>query len=356
MVEALQDFALKLPGEHRPSARCSRVLLSNTITNMAKNPHFLLLFDKAPGQEYYYRFLCTCGSTVRCGVPCRHFWAVLRDSGLATFHSGMCNDLWFREPQSVEPGTVRLHTFSDPNCPIIQLPFQRPPCVRAFASSATAQDLAEDADVVQKMSHKRLYGSLLGEAKKAIEHAIATGREVNLHGFLTGFCNASTAQSCPRQGAPGASAKSAPQGLAILNPPVVNGKGRQKGSLRKGARHPLRPVQLGVDVDAGLSQQTTAGQKRRRCGNSWCGEFGHDRRNCPQRPTGGQATGGGSPDLEMLEPTIVMTCPPAIVQTPDSVVQYSTVHLYYGSAAACVLTAVVTCHSLELSHQLHETN
>jgi len=61
----------------RAGVRCYRVTLLHTVidNNRTRNPHYVLLYDKMEGREASWQHVCTCGSGVRCGVPCRHFWA-----------------------------------------------------------------------------------------------------------------------------------------------------------------------------------------------------------------------------------------------------------------------------------------
>ena len=73
------------------------------------NPHFVILKNKLPGADTYRDFVCTCGSSVTTGVPCRHYWSVYCESGSCAFHQGLVNDLWFREAQPLRQD-IKLFT------------------------------------------------------------------------------------------------------------------------------------------------------------------------------------------------------------------------------------------------------
>ena len=73
---------------------------------MHKDPDLVaqhvVLWDPLPGEGgVFLRHLCTCGSAVRGGVPCRHFWAAAVGSRQASFNFGQVNDLWFKEAQKL---------------------------------------------------------------------------------------------------------------------------------------------------------------------------------------------------------------------------------------------------------------
>ena len=68
----------------------------------ALSAQHVVLWDRLPGEGgVNKRHFCTCGSGVRGGVPCRHFWAVAINSREASFNFGLVNDLWFKEAQKL---------------------------------------------------------------------------------------------------------------------------------------------------------------------------------------------------------------------------------------------------------------
>ena len=86
------------------------VRLKHTIQAVS-NPQFVVLTDKVEGKGCYHGYLCTCGSTTRTGVPCRHFWAVLQHLPDVAFHFGMVNDLWFKKAQPPQE-SLQLYSFN----------------------------------------------------------------------------------------------------------------------------------------------------------------------------------------------------------------------------------------------------
>ena len=167
-------------------------------------------------------------------------------------------------------------------------------------------------ELTATVSHKKLRGTLLGEAKKAIEVSITTGRHEGLLAALAGLATRSIDNSSV--------------GNVGMNPDVVRGRGRPAGSSNKSKPIHNRPPprkrlalavvdenrgQVGASVaavaSAGQQSQTqpdTAGgtqtqpettqpegaagpsakRKARRCGTCWQRgkeEYGHDARNCP---------------------------------------------------------------------------
>uniref|UniRef100_A0A7S1SSS1 SWIM-type domain-containing protein n=1 Tax=Tetraselmis chuii TaxID=63592 RepID=A0A7S1SSS1_9CHLO len=91
--QTADELRAAAPAHQQEDVRCFEVNIMHTITDKTTNPYFVLLHDKVEGRECYMCHTCTCGYGVRCGVPCRHFWAVLRSSSEATFHQGLVNDL-----------------------------------------------------------------------------------------------------------------------------------------------------------------------------------------------------------------------------------------------------------------------
>jgi len=70
----------------RPTSGHFRPLTQTSLTTLGSRPQQTF-------EELCLAHTCTCGSGVRCGVPCRHYWAVLCCSTAATFHRGLVNDL-----------------------------------------------------------------------------------------------------------------------------------------------------------------------------------------------------------------------------------------------------------------------
>lgn len=307
------EILAAVPTAHEGDFHCFQVKILRTITNKPTSPHYVLLYDKVEGRECYKGHACTCGTGVRCGVPCRHFWAVLRGTTLATFHSGLVNDLWFKTSQKLTPTTVRLHTYDDPRRARQDVAYVRPLYEASmYDNDETMIDEDMQIDLAMNLTKKRLWGALLGEAKKAIERAIVTKLEDGLYAMLKTYA---LVKANTTNGLLGG-LSSLPTPLNIQNPEVVRGKGRPKGTTtlgvstgerpppRKQALQPHRDIipsrQEGEAVPDGvaleLPQESLAAEdpsvtghssppakRMRRCGICR-NHVGHDARNCPHRP------------------------------------------------------------------------
>jgi len=266
-----------LPTKHQQHAKIYKLVLLHTITNKPTNPQFVILFSKLEGRQAYKDHVCTCGCGVRSGVPCRHFWAVLRSTTTATFHQGLVNDLWFKHAQSITEETIMLHTYDDPKKSVLCVPFVRqiyalPDLVSDDMHIQATEELSKD------ISLKRIWGTLLGEAKKAIERAIKTNNQDGLYVTLQGFSNAR--ENTTLEGA-----------YPIGNPGVVKGKGRPRNSyaqqprtlIARDSRDSFKNMTKD-SVYAALEDEEPPAKhpktnKKRVCKN--CGGEGHDSRNCP---------------------------------------------------------------------------
>jgi hypothetical protein len=230
-----------------------KVLPLHTVTDRECSPHFVVLHDKVPGRECYLGHACTCGSEVRTGVPCRHFWAVLRSTSLATFQMDSVNELWFKVAQPFTTRSTTVYTFDTPNMPTMLVPFRRRVTTRTEGSEDAVEDEDEE-ELSQLLSTKRLWGMLTGMAKKAIEASISTGKQDALCAVLASF-------AAPGTGATGLADCASDGGLTlsltadynvranVSKPDVVKSKGRPKATTKVGApgkdkarkREPLRP-------------------------------------------------------------------------------------------------------------------
>lgn len=208
------------------------VVTKHTMNAGRTNPHFVVLTDAVPERlSRHSGFHCTCGSAVRCGVPCRHFWAVLLSSPLAGFHFGMVNELWFCSAQPMI-ATHKLYAFDGlAEEDYIQADFTS----HAMAATRAAVS-CEPAERVEAMrldiSKKREYGNLLGKAKKLIETAVESGRAADLatslDAILAGVVSAPP--TAPVTGLCHPQVTSAP---IILNPEVAKPRGRPPGAKNK---------------------------------------------------------------------------------------------------------------------------
>ena len=300
---AASDLQAAISDQHNVDVRMFTVKILHTVTDKPTNPHFVILYDKIQDHEAYKSHMCTCASSIRCGVPCRHFWAVLRATTSAAFHGGLINDLWFRTAQTLSLAPIKVHTYDKPGSPIIETLYKRP--LYPFLLSNTDNEESIPHDLMAKnLTNKRLWGTLLGEAKLAIERAIATKSHDGLYSTLKGF-----SAGCLGAMETGDIAIAA----VVRNPAVVQGKGRPKnapnrgndtqaGSKRPAPRHrqPLgtpdqnAASQMGGEEgsvptasEEGNTANTIASTKKprtRQCGN--CGLSGHNSRSCPTTVAG----------------------------------------------------------------------
>jgi hypothetical protein len=146
------------------------VKLKHTIA-AASNPQFVLLTRKVEGRNCYQDYLCTCGSSIKSGMPCRHFWAVLQYLRVASFHFGMVNDLWFKAAQ---PQTQKLQLYAfdaRAGVPAHIFDFQRA-LFSAVAQTPDEEEGEEGSSIEDpraRLQRMRTVGNLLGLAKKAID-------------------------------------------------------------------------------------------------------------------------------------------------------------------------------------------
>ena len=306
-----KEFVKTLQVDHLQTIKVFRVSVICTITTRKCSPHFIVLYDKLEDRECYKRHSCTCLSGVRCGVPCRHFWAVLRMSSMATFHLGIINDLWFKSAQSLKT-TVKLHTFDSKEAVTSLIYCRNPEANQGLTDVLDPEPNPPDEELVTLISTKRMWGILQGLSKKAIEACISTGREDALCAVLNSFatqCSLSTIAAQSTTGTLSISAGASAPCIRVVNPAVVRGKGRPRGTLRVGVArqhtpskflHPLNDVTNdkgtsgeevvmtqaylpgnGEDTNYATMGSARSTAKRRKCGG--CGGFNHDMRNCPSK-------------------------------------------------------------------------
>ena len=299
-----------------------QVDILHTVSAQLCSPHFVVLHDKVSGREAFKAYLCTCGSGIRCGVPCRHYWAVLRHSTAPAFHRGLVNDLWFKTSQPVGVSIVNLHLFDDPEAPRQETEYYRPVYALGPGDANPEADIGEQMqELARDLSLKRKWGTLLGEAKKAIERALQTGAEDGLYATLRGFGGSSGGPSMPASLTSRGGLLPGGPTVQVANPEVVRGKGRPKGTIRVGAgsrtvpprsqpREPLRSVAVNLperelgeeasdgsapaasgaaqDSDGQAARPAARSKKLRKCG--CCGRMAlHNSRTCPEKNAAGDA-------------------------------------------------------------------
>lgn len=249
------------------------VTLRRQIPGHLKNPHFLLLKDPAPSQDFHTSFFCTCGSSVRAGIPCRHFWAAMNSdfAHLLAFHFGQVNDQWFKQAQVQAEVDENLYCMGHYEH---QFSYRRPLYVAATAKASAAGgpqppvDAETPAvnDLRQRFGRVRAHGELLGICKKAVEAALCEGKEDALRAVLQTFV-------------PGAAESS--HSLCV-NPAVAKTKGRPTGSRNKENLAPAQRAMFHLPKRK-APERDDAPRLARRC--SHCRETGHNMRCCPNLAT-----------------------------------------------------------------------
>jgi len=148
----------QLPAEHRAASKTFMVTVLHTLTSRSCSPQFIILQDKIPGRDCFRRPACTCGTGIRTGVPCRHFWAVLRSSTYATFHTGLLNDLWFKAPQLLGVSTAKLFAFDNEATPSAVVSFNRSVSTKASRTPYRATRRSRTTPITGSSSPTRDYG------------------------------------------------------------------------------------------------------------------------------------------------------------------------------------------------------
>ena len=255
------------------------VTLRRCLPGHLKNPHFIVL--KQQVGQVYTDFWCSCGSTIRSGIPCRHYWAVLLSdshSHLLGFHFGHINDLWFSKAQAptAEQPLFCIESNDQQTIPHRRPLFQAASQRQVLQNSDSEAGEEAAADLRLKIGRKRTYGELLGLCKKAVEACVAEGTEDALRKMMQSFV-------------PGGES---PTKKRVTNPPVAKPKGRPKGALNKRGKENCRPSELASLSQAARPSQAArassptrngsdapAAQEQRKCGI--CKKPGHNRKNCP---------------------------------------------------------------------------
>lgn len=194
------------------------VFTKHTVNGGKSNPHFLFLKDKNASMGCYTNFVCSCGNAVRCGVPCRHFWAVMvNTTGHAAFHVGMINELWFRFTQ---PLRDNHQLYAHCGAAHAHIDFCRPlrHMVDTTGDSSGVTFIEGDPEAVRSRYTKmREFGQYLGVAKRAIE-AVIEGNDNMLKAELMEYLQ---------------DLAHGDGGSEIRNPPKVRGKGRPAGARNR---------------------------------------------------------------------------------------------------------------------------
>lgn len=236
---SVREAAEKL-GVSEVEHRSFCVYTKHTVNNGRSNPHFMFLTNKHPEIDCYTSFMCSCGNAVRCGVPCRHFWAVLLSCPQAAFHLGMINDLWFRAAQPLRDD-LQVFAFSGPSGSLYHC---RPlyHIVEVDDDNNLTETPGDPAAIRARFSEMREIGELLGVAKRAIQ-AVVGMRDADRRKELKQYLNVVASDGLPvRQ-----------THQLATNPPIVRGKGRPRGARNK-PRAALQGTRIMVSEAAAVDE------------------------------------------------------------------------------------------------------
>ena len=229
--------------------------------------------------------LCTCFMLVTHGVICRHFFKVFVESSKARFHLMLIPDRWYKD-EYMSLGNLCSGEVIKSNCDISQEDAQ---ITLEFARKYTINDLSETHS--KQISRNQLkYGTLMGEAKKAIQFAIQGGDDELLQ-FMKEFNRRKEAQQIQAEAAKQQETLANRKMTTNNNQILCNTKGVLIDSNQildplkhqpKG-RPPMKRLKSSVEKSSSKSKnggEQAISDRGRKCG--LCGENGHYRSTCPK--------------------------------------------------------------------------
>ena len=138
----------------------------------APKHHFVLILD---GGIHF----CTCMLLGTLGVVCRHYWRVLLESTIATFHITIVPKRWYHDiatdtKNPWKETAIQATGSIQPQAPSLSLKLWQQP---QYQTSSSQEIMAR-----QQISRKIAYGSLHGECKHLIN--LALEEDYDLHSVL----------------------------------------------------------------------------------------------------------------------------------------------------------------------------
>jgi hypothetical protein len=230
-------------------------------------------------------YLCTCFMLVTHGIICRHFFKVFVESSKACFHLILIPNRWYKD-EYMSSSDVCSGEMVKSNCDISQGNAQ---ITLEFARKYTVDDLSEKFS--KQISRNQLkYGTLMGEAKKAIQFAIQDCDD-ELIEFIREYNKRKEAQQNH--------AESIRQQEALANRKLITNDNRVLGNTKgilidsnqildplkhqpKG-RPPIKRLKSAVEKSSSKGRnggEQVISDRGRKCG--LCGEHGHYRSTCPK--------------------------------------------------------------------------
>ena len=160
---SIREFLNSLDESMREDSEVYCVRVKHSCDHGRSSPHFVLLTQKLKDTQKYANYTCTCSSDVRCGVPCRHFWAVYTNTSCATFHESSVNELWFREGHNNHnDGQVNR------SAPPIHY-------VQSIDDDDNVFIAEEQTQAYVQTQNRQAYGDLLGEFKATVQYLFDNG-------------------------------------------------------------------------------------------------------------------------------------------------------------------------------------
>ena len=230
--------------------------------------------------------LCTCFMLITHGIICRHFFKVFVESSKAHFHLMLIPNRWYKD-EYICSSDVGSGKVVKSNCDISQGDAQ---ITLKFIQKYTLDDLSEKH--FKQISQNQLkYGTLMGEAKKAIQFAIQDGDD-ELIQFMREYNRKKEAQQNDAESIRQQNALANRQITTNGNRVLYNTKGilidsNQILDLLKHQPKGRPPMKRFKSFTEKLSSKGQNGgeevisDRGRKCG--LCGEHSHYRSTCPKK-------------------------------------------------------------------------
>ena len=219
------------------------------------------------------------------GIICRHFFKVFVESSKAHFHLMLISNRWYKD-EFMSSSNVCSSEVIKNNCDISQ---ENAQLTLEFTRKYTVNDLSEKYS--KQISRNQLkYGTLMGEAKKAIQFAIQDSDD-ELIQFIREFNRRKQAQRIHAESIRQQENLSNRQITTNDNRVLCNTKGILIDSNQildplkhqpKG-RPPMKRLKSSVENSSSKDKnggEQTISDRGRKCG--LCGKNGHYRSTCPK--------------------------------------------------------------------------
>ena len=239
--------------------------------------HHIILFND-------HSFLCTCLMIINFGIPCWHFFSVMKYTNKAQFSVRMINSHWYNEDQFNEPNQnlnyITIHQTANESI-INNVELQQIKELSIIEQLHGGETFTEPLRTLA--NQKQQYTKGMGLCKKAVDIALKSNTYNELCGMLNNFINTKISQQISNV------SQNLDEDL-IPNPVVFARRGRPpnryKSSLEiaqlRSRCKPLSDISnKSMEDNRGNHDGTEASDihKSRRCKN--CKEYGHYSKTCP---------------------------------------------------------------------------